>query len=416
MNIRLIAIEILINVIENGHSLTESLSKHHDHDKISLIKQYCFGLCRWYFQADHFLKQLLKKKLNQKDVDIKILLLLGIYELVHMNTPDHAVVNECVKTTKQLKKIWAKNLVNAVLRNFIRKKESLDQDNLSHPEWLLSALKESWPVHWKAIIEANNQHPPMFLRVNTQKQTVADYLSLVNGHACSTATEAVLLSQPCPVSALPGFSEGQVSVQDLSAQLAAHFLNLQPGLRVLDACAAPGGKTCHIAEQEANLQTLIALDVDENRTRLIHDNLNRLGLSANVLCADAATPNSWWDGQLFDRILLDAPCSATGIIRRHPDIKLHRRKDDIKALAQTQITLLSALWPLLAPNGLLVYATCSILPQENTDVICHFLTQSQDANCLKINLEFGVPQKAGHQIFPEEKLGDGFYYAVLQKS
>jgi len=406
MSARADAITILNNVIFQGHSLTPELKKFSDHPKAALIKQYCFGTLRWYFQLQEYLDQLVKKPL--KDPQLSCLILLAMYELDHMKTAEHAVVNESVKLTKKYNKDWARGLVNGVLRNFIRKKTSLNSNNFAHPKWLLKELKQAWPSRWQEIVTENNTHAPMIIRVNQSKMSLDLYLDKfpIEAHKIEGYPEALRLETPVSVNKLPGFDEGIASVQDCSAQLAPHLLDLKSDQRVLDACAAPGGKSCHILELEPKIAELVAIDIDADRTQLIRENLERLHLNATVLTADATNPDSWWDGKTFDRILIDAPCSATGIIRRHPDIKIHRTQQDIINLCEQQSKILNALWPLLAPDGLLVYATCSVLPQENNAIIQAFLTKNSDATLAE-------PEK---QLFPENNGGDGFYYAVLKKS
>jgi len=344
-----------------------------------------------------------------------------------MRTPDHAAVSETVAACEQLGKKWAKGLFNAVLREFLRKKEAtLDKvdKNLtakfSHPKWLLEKIKSAWPDHWQEILSANNDRPPLTLRINLAKISRDDYLKQLSGldieaseHKISQT--AVTLAKPISVFDIPGFSDGIVSVQDAASQLAAELIDLKPGLRILDACAAPGGKAAHILECEAELEELIALDIDERRLGKVKQNFKRIGLHGKLLCGDAANPPSWWDGQQFDRILLDAPCSATGIIRRHPDIKWLRKESDIKKLALTQMQMLAALWPLLKQGGMLLYSTCSILPTENAELIAHFLDEYSDASEIPINKEWGVALPKGRQLLPGLEDTDGFFYARLQK-
>lgn len=417
-NPREIAVEILFEVIINGRSLSEELPKYSDHEKIPVIKEYCFGVCRWYFQCQQFLKQLLSKPIKEKNADIEVLLMLGIYELQHMTTAQHAVVNECVNTAISLKHQWAKGLVNAILRSFIREKDELKNDELSHSKWFIDQLKQDWPNNWRDIIGANNQYPPMILRANQRQNTVEGYLTThdIDAQSIEHYPDAILLNKPCPVKKLPQFEEGSVSVQDCSAQCAIDFLQLAKDQHVLDACAAPGGKTCHIAERYPDLASLTAVDIDAYRTQLITDNLSRLKLSAKVKVGDASDPSTWWDTQQFDRILLDAPCSATGVIRRHPDIKLHRTIKDIDQLAGLQRKLLRELWPLLKPGGMMLYITCSVLHNENLHNIKTFLDNTTDAQELTLEHPDAVACQHGIQFLPKNSLGDGFYYCMLQKT
>jgi 16S rRNA (cytosine967-C5)-methyltransferase len=347
---------------------------------------------------------------------------------------DYAAVSETVAAAEHLKKPWAKNLINACLRSYLRDKdmalETVDRDPVSrysHPAWLLAALKKTWPDHWRAIVDADNKNPPMSLRVNLRKTSRELYLDELTRHGI-TAEPAKLtdcgltLGQPLPVAMLPGFAEGLVSVQDIAAQWAAILLDVQPGARVLDACAAPGGKTGHLLERYGDIDELVAVDKDPNRTALIDANLQRLGLTATLVTGDATVPQQWWDGSRFDRILVDAPCSATGVIRRHPDIKVHRTAADISAQAQRQAVILDRSWPLLETGGKLLYATCSVMAEENERQIESFLARHPEAIAVPLAAsaaaqpQFGIPRPVGRQILPGDGGMDGFYYALLQKT
>jgi len=290
----------------------------------------------------------------------------------------------------------------------------------AHPDWMIKLFKSNWGEDAKAILLANNELPPMVLRVNDKFCSVLEYLELLNAcdisaTALSSSKQGVLLNEPVVVSKLPKFAEGWVSVQDSAAQLAAELLNVQEGDRVLDVCAAPGGKTAHILETQPNLSSLLAIDIDSKRLQRVEENLTRLNLKADVLVADGTDTASWWDGEQFDRILLDAPCSALGVIRRHPDIKLLRREEDIAQLQQLQKEILQANWALLKPGGTLLYATCSILKQENELQIESFLSNNDDATEVVIDADWGVKRPFGRQILTGDQLMDGFYYACLQK-
>lgn len=356
-----------------------------------------------------------------KEIEVWVALLIGIYQLHYMQQPDYAVVQETVALLGKIKKTWAKGLVNAVLRNFCRQHEEilqrLNQDPqfvYGQPQWLLNRLQKNWPRDWQAIAHANDERPPMVLRVNIQKNSLAEYLNILKAQGIAAeahpvAPEGIILATPCDVHQLPGFAEGWVSVQDGAAQLAASLLSLKPGLRLLDACCAPGGKTCHILEQEPNLATCIALDVDERRLQRVQDNLNRLGLHATLKQGDALTPSVWWDGQPFDRILLDAPCSATGVIRRHSDIKLLRNDEEIDKIIHIQQEMLECLWALLAKGGLLVYATCSVMSEENEQQIAHFVANHPDCTIIK-NLGLGgVQQSTANKFYQESKVWTDFF-------
>ncbi len=425
---RAVAATLLSHLLKQQGSLASLLPEHTrtlDPKAQALVKELCYGTCRWSPQLDYLLSQLLKRPLKQKDKDIHALLLTGLYQLAFMNTPDHAAIYETVKSTVDLGKPWAKQLVNGVLRQYQRHATSLlaaarQQHASAHPPWLHRAIEQAWPAQAQAIFDANNQRPPLSLRVNRQHHSRDAYLHLLaqQGIAATAgplSPDSLYLKQAVAVETLPLFAEGAVSVQDESPQLAAHLLDLQPGLRVLDACAAPGGKTCHIAELQPELDYLLAVDKEPRRLQRLRENLARLACRAEICCGDASQPEHWWDGHLFDRILLDAPCSATGIIRRQADIKLLRQAQHIADLSQQQFDLLRALWPLLAVGGKLVYATCSILPDENTQVIAHFLNTQTDARHQAIAADWGLPQAFGRQLLPVKHRHDGFYYACLHK-
>jgi len=390
-----------------------------------LLQELCFGTCRYYPQLAAYVECLVDKPLRAKDSDVQALLLLGLYQLLHTRIPDHAALGETVEVTRVLKKPWATKLVNGVLRQFQRDKSKLD-DLLSqnaafqtnHPAWLEGMLRKSWPDQFESLIDANNQHPPFTLRLNTRQTSREDYLQqLVAQGIKATATAfspyGITLEQACDPRKLPLFAEGFVSVQDEAAQLSADLLQLGEGMRVLDACAAPGGKTGHMLELEPSLQ-VTALDAEERRLGRVRENLARLGVSAKIVCGDG-TARDWWDGELYDRILLDAPCSATGIIRRHPDIKVLRTPEEIAKLSELQGRLLDNLWGLLKPGGLLVYATCSIMPRENTKVIEAFAQRQPEAQHEVLNVGWGIAQTFGRQLLPTNNGHDGFYYAVLRR-
>ena len=383
-------------------------------------------MLRYYPRLAYLAAQLLNKPLKRKDLDVHQLILIGLYQLIYLKVPAHAAVAETVAVTRLLGKDWAAGLVNALLRSFQRGAEHLlAQANAdpvaryAHAPWWLTQLQSDWPTHWQNILDANNQRPPMTLRVNAQRGSRDDYAALLQAagiiaHPVAYAPQALTLEKPVDVAQLPGFSDGATSVQDAAAQLAAPMLNLVPGLRVLDACAAPGGKTAHLLESEPRLQVQ-ALDSDAQRLTRVRDTLTRLHLTAVLRHGDAASPQYWWDGKPFDRILLDAPCSGSGVIRRHPDIKLLRSAQDIVTLAQQQRRLLDALWPLLAQGGILLYATCSVLMAENQHNLAQFLAAHTDAREQAIAADWGHAQSPGRQLLPGENGMDGFYYARLMK-
>ena len=423
-NERLQALTILTKVLVEKSPLSHALKGN---DQLTpLTKELCFGVCRHYFRLQALAESLVAKR--PKSVEVWLILLLGLYQLQFMQKPAYAVVKETVALLEGLKKSWAKGLVNAVLRNFCREKESLlarvqEKDNFlyGHPSWFIQRLKSDWPEDWQAILAANDCHPPMSLRVNQQKLSRADYLTrladlAINASPHEDAPQGFTLERPCDVGELPGFAAGEVSVQDESAQYAPSLLALAPGLSVLDACCAPGGKLCHILESQPDLALCVGLELDAKRLTRVKENLTRLDLTATLIRGDALTPENWWDGQLFDRILLDAPCSATGVIRRHPDIKLIRSEEDISQVVDLQKALLQRLWPLLAPQGLLVYATCSIFKHENEQQIANFLKTEKDSRCITVpHPGWGRATGYGWQIFPAAAKGDGFFYSVLQK-
>ncbi len=431
MNSRLAVVKILLQVTQHGRNLPDAIA--HYADKIEendrgLIQAMSYGVVRLLPRLEYIADQLISKPLKTKDYDIVLLILSGLYQLIEMRIPDHAAVSETVKVTKVLKKPWAKNLVNAVLRNYQRQAETLTNQiknnevaEFAHPQWWLNIIKKNWPEEkrWQQILIANNQNPPMTLRVNTSHIKREDYLKLleqneITASAAKYSPHAIYLDKPVQVSQLPLFKEGKLSIQDEAAQLAAILLDPQKGDRILDACAAPGGKTIHLLELEKEID-LLALDIEENRLEKVQENLDRTQLKAQLLAANAFDPDSWWDKKSFDRILLDAPCSASGVIRRHPDIKLLRHQDDIPKLVQDQEQILNALWPLLKSGGMLLYATCSVLAEENTLQIQHFLQQHVDAELQPINSDWGQQQIAGKQILPGEHGMDGFFYALIQK-
>lgn len=395
----------------------------------ALLKELCYGTCRRLPRLEALANELLKQPFKKRDMDVQALLLLGIYQLLYMRIPAHAAVGETAGAARLIGKEWATRVLNGCLRRLQREAGALqarvDRDPyiaLEHPPWLLTALREAWPDHWRDIAEANNQPGPMTLRVNQHHNDREAYLAQLasqglDAHLCTHAPDGITLETPCDVSALPGFVEGLVSVQDEAAQLSAALLGPaiapRPGAHVLDACCAPGGKTAHLLEQFDI--ALTALDNDNQRLARVEDTLTRLGLEAELRHGDATT-RDWWQGTTFDAILLDAPCSGTGVIRRHPDIKKLRRKEDIKQLAKLQTRLLNNLWPLLNEGGTLLYATCSVLPEENADQIEAFLQRTPDAQITTpTGVAWGEKSGAGRQLFPQTNSHDGFFYARLEK-
>lgn len=430
MNPRLAAAKALAAVLNGKASLNSSLptqlDKVEDRDR-GFTQDLAFGTARWQPRLSALAAKLLQKPFKAADADVEALLLVGLYQLLYTRVPAHAAIGETVGCADKLKKPWAKALLNAVLRRAQRESEALlaelEHDPVvrtAHPRWLQKSLKAFWPEQWEAICAANNAHPPMILRVNRRHHSRDAYLQLltdagISATPCVYSIDGIVLEAATDVRSLPGFAEGWVSVQDEAAQLAAELLDLAPGQRVLDACCAPGGKTCHILEVEKDLAGVVAVDLEAKRLVRVRENLARLGLSADLIAADGRDTATWWDGKPFQRILLDAPCSATGVIRRHPDIKLTRQPDDIAALAVLQGELLDALWPALEVGGILLYATCSTLPTENTEVIEAFLARTSGARELDLATAAGIKQSHGRQLLAQEGGHDGFYYAKLIK-
>ncbi|PQZ94428.1 MULTISPECIES: 16S rRNA (cytosine(967)-C(5))-methyltransferase RsmB [Pseudomonas] len=430
MNPRLAAAKALAAVLNGKASLNSSLptqlDKVEDRDR-GFTQDLAFGTARWQPRLSALAAKLLQKPFKAADADVEALLLVGLYQLLYTRVPAHAAIGETVGCADKLKKPWAKALLNAVLRRAQRESEALlaelEHDPVvrtAHPRWLQKSLKAFWPEQWEAICAANNAHPPMILRVNRRHHTRDAYLQLltaagINAAPCVYSVDGIVLEAATDVRSLPGFADGWISVQDEAAQLAADLLDLAPGQRVLDACCAPGGKTCHILEVEKDLAGVVAVDLEAKRLVRVRENLARLGLSAELIAADGRDTATWWDGKPFQRILLDAPCSATGVIRRHPDIKLTRQPDDIAALAVLQGELLDAMWPTLEVGGILLYATCSTLPTENTEVIEAFLARTSGARELDLATSAGIKQPHGRQLLAQEGGHDGFYYAKLIK-
>ena len=428
VNCRANAATILARVIAGGASLDQALNPGlaatADADR-ALLQQLCYGTLRSYHRLDGVLRQLLKKPLKKKDADIRALMLCGMHQLLAMRTPDHAAISETVEACRALRKHWATGLVNGVLRRCSRESETLLQtlssaQLASHPDWLFDALSESWPQQAQQIFAANNGHPPMCLRVNQRLVSREEYLQQLHGtgieaEPCLLAEHGIRLPKAVDVSRLPGFTAGLVSVQDEAAQLAAEPGTLKEGARVLDSCSAPGGKTCHLLERYPTIAELVAMDSDTGRLDRVAENLLRLGLSAAIVEGDARRPPPSLHGESFDYILVDAPCSGSGVIRRHPDIKLRRRRQDIPAFATIQLAILQGLWPLLKPAGQMLYATCSILPQENGQVIDAFVANCASAQQQPLAVEWGIDCKGARQLLPSATGADGLYYALLHK-
>ena len=433
-NLRAIAAQVVHQVSHEKKSLSSllppALEKVADNDK-ALLQELCFGTCRWYHKLDAIKNSLMVQPLGHLDIVVNSVILVGIYQLLEMRIPPHAAIYETVEATEALGFFRLKGVVNGILRNVEREEnwpeELIETDTeasmlyeYSHPRWLIDKLSNNWPDRWQDILAANNLRPPMTLRVNTLKISRADYLEKlsqaeIEAHATSFAPAGITLEHPVDVTILPHFSEGYVSVQDEAAQLCCELLDAPKNARILDTCAAPGGKTCAILEKFPDAD-VSAIDIDPARVARINENLERTGLSATVITGDAADPDSWWDKQLFDRILLDAPCSATGVIRRHPDIKLLRQENDIVPLANLQLSILQSSWQMLKPGGKLLYATCSVFSQENSRIIERFINKQTDATLSPIEVEWGTTTPFGQQLFPQADGHDGFFYACLKKA
>ena len=393
----------------------------------SALQDLSYGTLRFYGQMDRVLRQLLHKPVH--DEQLRCLLLVALYQLQYGKAAPHAVVDHAVRAARRFNP-RAAGLANAVLRHFLRNRDQFlstaaesEEGRYSYPQWWVDEIRAQYGAATEAILLAGNLHPPMTLRVNRRRISAEDYLRMLSAQdimAGQIGPDALLLERPVPVERLPGFADGLVSVQDAGAQYAARLLDVQDGMRVLDACAAPGGKSTHILELAQ--VDLLALDKDSQRLQSVRENLQRLQMSARLQTGDAAHPEDWWDGRPFQRILADVPCSASGVVRRHPDIKWLRRREDIVGFAQQQGAILAALWQTLASDGKLLYATCSVFAQENRGVINEFMRQHSDARQLPLPAP-GMSEGPGFnegprfnegQILPDEQ-HDGFFYALLHK-
>lgn len=424
VNLRSLAAQTLEQVVEQGQSLSNLLpaaQKNLSDKDAALLQELCFGVLRTLPLLEAAIQQLMSRPLTGKQRSLHFLIMVGLYQLLYTRIPAHAALAETVEGATVLNRPQMKGLINGVLRQFQRQQSDMmpqleqSPQRFLHPNWLLKRLQQAWPAHWEQIVEANNQRPPMWLRVNRQHHSRDQWLGLLqesgnNAVSHPVYPDALMLETPSPVSQLPGFEKGWVTVQDASAQGCVTWLEPQNGERILDLCAAPGGKTTHILEAAPNAQVM-AVDVDAQRLKRVYENLKRLNMQADVKQGDGRFPQQWCNDTLFDRILLDAPCSATGVIRRHPDIKWLRRDRDIPELAALQREILDAIWPHLKPGGTLVYATCSVLPEENQLQIESFLARHQDVEHIAISSDSSL----GLQCFPHPQGGDGFFYAKLIK-
>lgn len=425
--VRAAAAHVIQAVMQHGRSLDDALAfatsrNRFDARDHALLSAMVYGVLRHYRRLGWQLEQMMDRPLRDAPL-VDALLRVGLYQMHDMRIPDHAVVSATTSAASLLQAEWAGSLVNALLRRSQREPERLEPPEdpairHSWPNWLADALRHDWGEAADAILAEGSAQAPMTLRVNRRRMSADDYRARLSrmGREARTlpeAPEALVLEQAGEVDALPGFARGSVSVQDASAQLAAPLLDVQPGQRVLDACSAPGGKAAHLLERCPKAQ-LTALDSDRARLQRVDETLRRVGVQATLVAADATDTARWWDGAPFDRILIDAPCSGTGVIRRHPDIKWLRRVGDVRALAKTQQQLLETLWPLLAPGGRMVFATCSILRAEGRDVVAHFLERHPEAESPSCDLPVGAADGAGWRIAPGGDW-DGFYYAVLSR-
>ena len=434
VNLRALAARCTFAVVDKGRSLADELpqqlAKIEGKDK-GLLQELCYGVLRHLPELEYDVREFIKKPLAGKQRVGHFLMLVGVYQIKYTRIPDHAAFNETVSACKPLKCDHLKGLINGVLRNLQRQqatKESKgsevsptelpDAIAFNHPSWFIKKVQLAYPEKWQDVLNANMQRPPMWLRVNQLHHNVDEYLTLlakenIEHLLVDEKSGAIRLTEAIDVNKLPGFQQGWVSIQDGAAQQAARLLDCQPDDNVLDCCAAPGGKTCHILEYSPKIKAMTAIDIEATRLERVEENLQRLNLTAKVIAADAAAPaEKWWDGELFDRILLDAPCSGTGVIRRHPDIKWLRKGQDIAALGELQQDILKNIWSLLKPGGTLLYATCSILPEENSQQVQHFIEKNSDAELV------GITDNAtdiGWQILPNDNSMDGFYYAKLVK-
>ena len=428
-NPRWIAVQTILQVLDQGRSLDEIFNSDWyqslalEKRDLALGRELAFGFCRWYFALSTLLASRLQKPLRARDRDIEVILILGLYQLLVMNTEPHAAVNETVKLALAQKKSWARGLVNALLRGVVRDGIELDSNSptQAYPDWIMSRIRRDWGEQAERVLIEGNNRPPMTLRVDTRQASIDNVITTLGSAGIeasrhSTVSTAIVLSAPCEVTQLPGFERGILNVQDAAAQIAATLLDCKSGARVLDACAAPGGKTAQLLQQFDNIE-LDALDRSEVRLQRLRQNLQRINKSARVLIGDAASPETWFEGNNYDYILADVPCSASGVIRRHPDIKLLRHESDIMPLLAQQRKILDALWRLLKPGGKMLYSTCSVFRDENEVQIAKFLQRHPDCAEVTINnSEWGEPRPHGRQILTGSDNMDGFYYGLLTRS
>ncbi len=434
LSARQVALSVCREVVHRGQSLNQQLDNQlkalvNERDR-AFSSELSYGVCRYYYVLAAELNRWLTKPLKSRDRDVHLILLLGLYQIRFMHVESHAAVNETVKLLSSGKKSWAKGLVNGVLRNFLRHRNDVSWENvddlstseqtLAYPAWMREKINQDWAERSENIFWYGNQRPPMVLRVNLSEISRNEYLTRLHQNSIKAVAHpiietAVILQKAVAVNDLPGFDTALVSVQDAGAQIASPLLDCKPGMMVLDACAAPGGKTLHILQATENVQ-MTAIDNDKSRLTRVTENLKRGGFEARMINADASNPEEWFDGAQFDRILLDAPCSASGVIRRHPDIRLLRKPADITSLQNQQKRLLRALWPLLKTNGRLLYSTCSIFKDENENQVASFLsTLDKGVERIENTVQWGTKRPVGRQILPGHEDMDGFYFACLEK-
>lgn len=404
-------------------SLNSYLLKNGIKDDKSIAQAICYGVCREYYKLDFLLKGFVK---NNTKLQIKVILYIGLYQLLYMRQPAYAVINESVATVKKLKHTWASGLVNAVLRKFDKQPDILndipEDINYSFPSWIYSKIKNDYPDDFQSILENSNNQAPMYIRVDTQTIKLDGYIERLNQDGIKAVTivglpEALCLDSAVSVNQLPGFDKGLVSVQDISAQRAATLLPVKSNDRVIDACSAPGGKAVHLLQKYPELN-IVAIENNQKRISKISENLARCQINPNrceIIHNDMSTIHEWWKGEKADAILLDVPCSATGVIRRQPDIKLLRTENEVEQVVKLQELILKSAWQVLRQGGYLLYCTCSILKQENSEQIKLFLDNQNDAKLIEIQSMHQFKTDFGYQVLPSTENGDGFYYALLQK-
>lgn len=423
---------MLQQVVQQGRSLTEAIGplrgRLGERRDAALLQELCYGTLRWYGWLQVLVAKFMPRPLRGRDQDIQLLILLGIYQLLYTRIPPHAAISTSVELARTLGKDWATGLINGVLRHCVRQLDEITATletttPVCHamPGWLLHSLQTAYPDQWPAVLDAGQERPPLALRVNLRRLSRDDYLARlktagIEAVPIAHTASGLVLRSPMEAEEIPGFLGGEVSVQDGGAQLAPALLDVQAGQLVLDACAAPGGKTGHILETAPPGVSLFAVDKDPSRLQRVKDNLDRLGLRAALFLGDITDPGGAWAEKSYDRILLDVPCSATGVIRRHPDIKVLRRPEDILSLSDQQRRILEAVWPLLAPGGRLLYLTCSLLPEENELQMAAFLQRHPEAREIGLQADWGQARRLGRQILPGEAGMDGFYFACVEKT